>query len=217
MQASIKEKACIDIAYRIRKCYEDKEIKKVKAIDGIFYTPWDHLRFFLKQDDFYKELQGFKLILAIILLTILYPVIFIMAFIFNGWPLIKDRNHINNRIKKIHEKYWSGYEMSENKTFLQLWSDKGLRDSGIGFMDYGPYTYQEKFDCLSQWIHILYDEKFDLKKFEEEIERRENEREIEFLRKNPHMEVFPNDPIDMIPFSIDALFNNYIDGKYFYN
>lgn len=152
----------------------------------------------------------FRTLLGQLLFFLIYPVVFISHFIALGLFSSNYKKAKKKEIQVLMEKCKILYDVSENKSFLQLWSDKGLRDYGLAHIDNGPFSYKEKFYCLSEWIKILYDENFDLKQLEMEIRERQIRHVREFYETHsPGSHVTPANPVDLIPFEIDKMFGKY--------
>ncbi len=155
----------------------------------------------------------FKSLMYLAFVLLLYPLVFLGQLIFNSFFNSKMKSDNKSRIQQLLKSTHTNYEVSENKSFLQLWSDKGLRDYGLGYMENGPYSYEDKFYCLSEWVKILHDDKFDLKILETEIHKKQVERANYRSKNNPSVRITLANPIDLIPFEIDKIFGNYNVGN----
>lgn len=216
MLACEKELRCILIASPIILKHKLKEVRRLKDSYRPILSIQSHLEMAdHKEELYYYEKKPFQTFILYFILLLLYPIVFLVHLIIIIFLKKKEKTEIKLRISEIQRRSQINYNVSENKSFIQLWSDKGLRDYGITHMDEGPYSYEEKFFCLSEWIKILYDEDFDLKKFEKEIREREQMRMKEYLHKNPDIFITPADPIDLIPFAIDSIFGEYIESRKF--
>jgi hypothetical protein len=211
MLASPKELKCIEITSPIIRNNVLMKINKLEDSINPILSFRKHYQLAGFEDglilDKKKILPSFIFLLLVLLL---YPFVFIgnfVAMIFFSSEYIKSKK---KEIQDLIEKSKISYDVSENKSFLQLWSDKGLRDYGLAHMHMGPYNYKEKFYCLSEWVKILYDEKFDLKQLEMEIRDRQIRHVREFYETHsPGSHITPANPVDLIPFEIDKVFGNY--------
>lgn len=211
MLASPKELKCIEIASPIIKKSVLVKVRKLK--DSIH--PIMNFRKYCQLADLDEGLildktKILRSLVFLFLVFFLYPFVFLgnfIAMIFFNSEFVKSKK---KEIQDLIEKTKISYDVSENKSFLQLWSDKGLRDYGLAHMDRGPFSYSEKFYCISEWVKILYDENFDLKQLEKEIK----DNQVRLVREfyNTHSSgshITPANPIDLIPFEIDKIFGNY--------
>jgi hypothetical protein len=103
----------------------------------------------------------------------------------------------------------SNYNVSPNKTFVQLWSDFGLRDYGVDFWHRGAFSEEEKMECLANWVHELYPFLINLVEMEQELIVRASERRKQYYEKNPNGHIMISDPLDIIPSELDRRYGAY--------
>lgn len=205
MLANDQEKRCIEIANKIKRPYIETKIDEVQP--PLLITPF----FFIKKADmsfegiFRKKYPA--AILLFIMVMLFYLLLFVPLSILSICVRIVDRKNIQLSVQNILEKTNVNYEVSVNKQFSKLWSDKGLCDYGtvgIAFND------ADKFNCLSKWIKILYNNDYDLKTLEITLNKRTQEELKEFYDKNPiGFHIKPVRAIDKIPKEIDKILGEY--------
>lgn len=100
-------------------------------------------------------------------------------------------------------------DVSELKTFTQLWSDFGLRDFGIEYLHRGRFDRNDKLACIKMWVKILYKNKIDIDELQKKIIERNNLSRRNMATKNPGLRFSYPDVIDSIPTEIDKLVPQY--------
>lgn len=212
MLASPKELKCIEIAAPVIKRSILAKVNELKDSNSPILSFQKHCIILIGSENWVvlDKKNILRSLLGQILIFLFFPFTFINHFITIRFFSSQYRKAKKNEIQEFMKKCAISYDVSENKSFLQLWSDKGLRDYGLAHMHMGTYNYKEKFYCLSEWVKILYDEKFDLKQLEMEIRERQIRHVREFYETHsPGSHVTPANPVDLIPFEIDKIFGNY--------
>ena len=118
------------------------------------------------------------------------------------------RNKVQEQIKGFELEMKDGelsFDVSEVKTFTQLWDDYGLRDYGEGHTDIGTYSIDDKFFVLNCWIKHLYSEQYDIT----EIYFRVIPDALVLFdeHKKTNNDALPS-PIDFVPQAIDNLLSS---------
>lgn len=209
MLPSPAELRCIEIArtFRVRKVEEKiADFERRNKLSMTFMEPIILAE--LEDGPLADSKKPVRSLLFLLLIVVLYPFIWITEFI--SW--IRNRKIVGEERKNLLEELRIikvKSEVSEHKSFLQLWSDHGLRDFGIGYTEHGRYNKKEKLQCLSEWIKILYASEIDLEEFVEQVGKHNREKIREYIRENPGIHVTLADPIDLAIFEIDRLFGNY--------
>lgn len=101
------------------------------------------------------------------------------------------------------------YEVSDLKTFEQLWSDFGLRDYGSNYLHRGPFRKEEKIKCLQYWVVNLYSVDIDIYKWYNEIRVDLINQLTKFYEKNPGCRIQMQKAEDLIIEKIELKFGQY--------
>lgn len=109
-------------------------------------------------------------------------------------------------LEEVHAHYATDDDVSEIKTFSQLWKDKGLMQFGIQL--YG-YRKQEQLDCLVDWFEILFEDTEVLKMLLRTVETRLTELQREFYKNHPEGHINISSSVDLLPTEIDKHFESY--------
>jgi len=124
-------------------------------------------------------------------------------------PSDKELTCINYAKQFYHDGKTVNYQVSEMKSFSQLWSDFGLRDYGSRYWGRGKFKREDKLTCIEYWVKTLYDIELDIKKFESEIEQELQAERLEMMKEDPSGSVSMIDAVDAMPLRIDEKFGLY--------
>ena len=104
------------------------------------------------------------------------------------------------------------FEVSEKKTFEQLWGDHGLRNYGINYMHRGFFTEEDKRECIRYWVKVLYPFQIDTDEIEKEITTSNAERYKQNLKEYPNRRISFAKSIDCVPNALDRKYGDYCDA-----
>ncbi|MDA3953862.1 MAG: hypothetical protein PF485_09455 [Bacteroidales bacterium] len=209
--ANQKEKKCIDYSLQIRKKVAKEEIKKLKRkYLPLFLTPTKYIHYFFS-DSTFKGMSVLKLIFVMLVLSILYLLTTPIVFIFRLIEIITGKkSNIKNKIYDIEASYSLGYDVTGNKTFSQLWDDKGLRNWGGGHMHLSGLSNDQQMDCMIYWFEVLYrKDKSEIDILIEQIKQRIKKTIGEFYDEHPNGHVLPMQVHQLLPEEIDKKYGNY--------
>jgi hypothetical protein len=210
MIASEKEKQCIKISKEHRyKVIERKTILLRKTYFPIILKPND---FSLMFDINLDEINPKWLIKALYILTVaIFYIILVPIIFFRGlyFLFFNRKNLLSKKIKELKAIYFLDNEVSEIKTFTQLWDDKGLRVHGEEWWIYDGYTKEEQLNCIKEWFYILYGSSNDLERIIDEIKVRQEESLQNMRENNPNMRIKMASIEMMLPKGIDDWCANY--------
>lgn len=212
MRASEKELKCIDISRELRKRVVQRKINELKQQDiSLFIAPIAFTNFFvIDYKKVLKENSIFQSVLFILVMLVLYTIGLPMLLLVNIYMIITGkRNTLLKQFKKIRNTYYIDNEVSEIKSFSQLWDDKGLRDYGTEFWIYSGYTKAEQQECIDKWFEILYGNIEKVSNISKTISDKQVEESINFHRSNQgHINM--GTPIVFLPEKIDEKFGFYV-------
>lgn len=210
MHPSKKEIKCIEISGKFRSIAINRKIAQLKKHHiPIILTP---SIFSSRFDINFKEVENlwWKQILFILVFTIFYLILIpIFVVLGIGAKIFDRKNSLSKQINEIIELYHLDNEMSEAKTFSQLWDDKGLRDYGLHWRIFSGYTKKEQRQCIYEWFKILYGETNQLDKLIEEIKNRQILSTQQFYKENPLSHISIASIESMLPEEIDLHFRHY--------
>jgi len=102
------------------------------------------------------------------------------------------------------------YQVSESKSFIDLWKIYGLVEQRIGPFYCGPYGVNDTLNCIQKWIEILYnDTNFDIFMLEKEIKVSIDTKYKETMNKIISGSISMVEPIEIIPSEINKRFGKY--------
>lgn len=209
--ANHQEKKCIDYSLKVRNKVAEEEIKKLKSKHlPLFLTPKRYIQYFFS-DLIFKGIPVLKLIFVTLILSILYLLMIPIVFIFRLIEIIgSKKSNIKNEIYNIQDRYSLGYDVSENKSFTQLWDDKGLKNWGVGHMHLVGISQEQQLNCIKYWFEVLYGkEKSELDILIEQIQQRIRKTRQEFYEEHPNGHVTPVQVQQLLPEEIDKKYGNY--------
>ena len=213
MKPNKKEIDCINYSKKIRENVVKRKLEKLRQNrTPIFLTPKGFVKHFWQDYSVTnKMLSIWKKIVFNLIVAILYLLAIPFVFIAGIYELLAGKNNAFNKQKKeIIELYLIDNEVSETKTFEQLWNDKGLRDWGIGYMQYSGYSESEQLSCLKYWFVSLYNKtENDFDDYYNKVLKRINEGRRKFYQENPNGHISMASPIQLLPAEFDKMFGNY--------
>ena len=101
------------------------------------------------------------------------------------------------------------YSVSSNKSFFQLWSDYGLRDYGVSYLNRGRFTEEQKITCITFWVKELYSKDMDVKQLLDTIQQDIIQERQKWMKENPGGHISMSEPIDILPQRIEEIFRSY--------
>ena len=204
MQASEKELKCIEISRKFNEQELKSKIEKLKLIIWpILLTPYGYIkRYPLHEGD----KVWWKKILFALPMTVHYFVLVPISFTRGIREYFDRKKNLSNRIKKLEVYYHLDNEVSEIKTFSQLWSDKSARVYG--------YSYES---AIYEWVNILYEQpaelEAELEKLSQLAKNRQSEERRKIIGGRDPMKLFISWSSDYGPYfreEIDKHFGQYL-------
>jgi hypothetical protein len=104
------------------------------------------------------------------------------------------------------------FDVSEKKTFEQLWGDHGLRDYGINHMHRGIFNDESKRECIKYWVEVLYPVKIDTDEIEKDLVARAVERWKRYYQEHPNGHIRIASSIDNLPYELGKRYGDYCDA-----
>jgi hypothetical protein len=213
MKATSKEVQCIDFSLEIRLAVIQRKISEFEErnkLPLIFLTPKAFERKFGITSNiglaYWKS--GIIIIVTFLFYFLLVPIFFFVGLyelLFNG-----RKNKEQSPEIQLKEIYSLDQNVSEIKTFSQLWDDKGLRDYGREWWKYSGYTKEEQRRCIYKWFEILYNR--DSSVLDNLVSIIEEEQTASIRRMyadNPGLRISMDSMESILPERIDTLFGEY--------
>lgn len=123
---------------------------------------------------------------------------------------VKNDGNFEKIKKEITNQFLVNYEVSEIKTFSQLWDDKGLRNWGRAHLHLTGFTEDEQLSCIKYWYIALYEKSdFDFEKLIDTIQENRRKSISEFYSQNPCGHISPISIVQSLPKEIDRIYGDY--------
>lgn len=212
MTATEKEKKCIDYSLKIRNRVVERKLADLNMEKPpIIFKPSDFKKHFWQDYDVtMKMLPFWKKTIMFLVATIFYIIIFPILFFYGIYQAIsgdKNRNKVKDDLTK---QYQIDYNVSEIKSFEELWNTKGLRDWDVEYYHLS-FKDEDKIECLKNWCKILYNiEQNQFNEIIDTIRMGIAKSRQEFYRENPNAHISMVSPIQKLPTVIQNNFGNYI-------
>ncbi|MDA3781181.1 MAG: hypothetical protein PF487_13290 [Bacteroidales bacterium] len=211
MYVNFYEKKCIDYSLKIREQIILNELTNLKEKKlPLILTPKRYIKFFFS-DSSLKGMSILKIILVFLLLVTLYFIAIPIVFIFRLPEVIGGDKKRKQQVREIKYKYEIGYDISNNKSFNQLWDYKGLRNWGMSHMHLSGITQKQQLDCIYYWFNILYGkDRSELDELCKIIQERIKKIISDYYKENPKGHIIPSKVHQHLPDEIDKKYGNYL-------
>ncbi len=101
------------------------------------------------------------------------------------------------------------FDVSEKKTFEQLWGDHGLRNYGINHMHRGFFSDEQKRECIKYWVKVLYPFHINTDEIEQDLVAQAVARWKRYYREHPNGHISIASSIDCLASELDKRYGNY--------
>lgn len=213
MTASEKEIRCIEVSRKITLKLIDLEMQGLeKKTTPFILTPSRFRKDFpigtLKANtSLLKRVFAYFFISVVSIL--IYIILFVVYFVVGIASAVSSQdNSLKTKRKQIEDKLRMDYQMSENKTFTQIWHDKGLLTSHFTSISSSEIANYKK-QCIYEWFKILYGDFGHIEGLYEELKGEQNKVLTKFYLDNPRAHLSLSALEDSLPDAIDDSVGNY--------
>lgn len=205
MNASEKEKKCIDYSSAIRETILDESTQAIEQRKiPKAYTPIQFVKLFTGTQSLSTTGKYLRIIAALLLYLPALPLVLLTS-------ILTSRRE-NQKIEELRQLYRIDHEVSTNKSFEELWSQKGIKTWGLQGLPSRGISEEDQMKCIAVWFEVLYDRDVDqLLDLVNEIEQRTRQSVSDFNESNKgtRYRITPISTVQALPSEIDQAFGNY--------